>query len=482
MKYYIFFFSFLFCGFLGPSFAQNIIGPGDSDSTKNMHMAHGNKLHIISINVLGNKKTKTYIILRELHFKVGDSITTSDLNKNLIQAKQQVYNTRLFTDVQVTPEFISAFEIKINVIVKEKWYLYPTPQFQLVDRNFNEWIKTYNASLGRVIYGAKFAHYNLSGRRDQLRIYLLSGYARNISLSYLAPASNMSLTEGFGVSAGYTQNREISYRTSYLNKLLQYKNDSSFARKAFNSSVTYYVRKGLFKSHFYRFGFSHIAVTDSVLSPGFNPSYFNTNRSSISYPDVLYGFQYSNTDNNNYPLKGKVSALTFFKRGTGITGGINMFSIDASMNKYSSYSNNWYSSIEIGYKIKLPFTQAYINQGALGYQGFYLRGLEYYVVDGVAAMLARSTLKKKIIAFKIPMPFHLKALPTIPITLFAKTFVDVGYSYNKKDLDTRLNNRLLYTGGFGIDLLTFYDINLKFEYSFNQLGENGLFLHAKGGF
>ena len=45
-----------------------------------------------------------------------------------------------------------------------------------------------------------------------------------------------------------------------------------------------------------------------------------------------------------------------------------------------------------------------------------------------------------------------------------------------------LNNRLLYSGGFGIDILTLYDINLRIEYSFNQLGEKGLFLHNQSGF
>jgi hypothetical protein len=45
-----------------------------------------------------------------------------------------------------------------------------------------------------------------------------------------------------------------------------------------------------------------------------------------------------------------------------------------------------------------------------------------------------------------------------------------------------LGNRFLYTSGFGIDILTLYDFNLRVEYSFNQLGEKGLFLHAKGGF
>ena len=58
----------------------------------------------------------------------------------------------------------------------------------------------------------------------------------------------------------------------------------------------------------------------------------------------------------------------------------------------------------------------------------------------------------------------------------------MGYALTKDKYATNLSNRLLYSGGFGIDILTLYDINLRFEYSFNQLGKNGLFLHNQSGF
>jgi hypothetical protein len=32
-----------------------------------------------------------------------------------------------------------------------------------------------------------------------------------------------------------------------------------------------------------------------------------------------------------------------------------------------------------------------------------------------------------------------------------------------------------------VDFLTYYDINLRVEYSFNQLGGHGLFFHVKTG-
>jgi hypothetical protein len=41
---------------------------------------------------------------------------------------------------------------------------------------------------------------------------------------------------------------------------------------------------------------------------------------------------------------------------------------------------------------------------------------------------------------------------------------------------------MMYTAGFGLDIVTFYDFVFRFDYSFNQLGENGLFLHFKNEF
>ena len=159
-----------------------------------------------------------------------------------------------------------------------------------------------------------------------------------------------------------------------------------------------------------------------------------------------------------------------------------MFSVEAGLSKYYSLGRNWYSNFQLSGKIKLPFDQAYINQRALGYGDSYLRGLEYNVIDGAAHLLMRSTLKKKIVSFTIPFPFFPKIITKIPFSFFAKTFTDFGYVYNKPKYDTYLNNRFLYTGGFGIDVLTLYDINLRFEYSFNQLGESGLFFHTQSGF
>ena len=54
-----------------------------------------------------------------------------------------------------------------------------------------------------------------------------------------------------------------------------------------------------------------------------------------------------------------------------------------------------------------------------------------------------------------------------------------GIAYNPQPGENALSNSLLHSAGIGIDIVTFYDVILRFEYSFNQLGQNGLYLHRK---
>jgi hypothetical protein len=72
----------------------------------------------------------------------------------------------------------------------------------------------------------------------------------------------------------------------------------------------------------------------------------------------------------------------------------------------------------------------------------------------------------------------------IPISIYLKTYADLGYVqnypyYEELDINTRLSNNVLAGTGFGLDVVGFYDIVLRFEYSFNAEGEQGFFFHVK---
>ena len=436
------------------------------------------KLAVRNIILKGNKKTKDYLILREIQFKPGDTLLIGNLNEAFQLARQQVYNTSLFHEVNVELVMISAYDIDVVVTLKERWYFFPIPVFQVVERSFSEWLIKYKGDLSRVNYGLRLTHNNFSGRRDPFKLFLINGYTQNIAFSYGQPYSNKALTQGFGVGGGFSRNREMAYKTSEDNKMLFYKSNE-FVRKEMYVSLSLRLQKGILSRHQFNVGYSMLTVSDTILTAAYNPNFFNSTDNSQGILDLSYIFQYNNVNNIAYPLKGKTTSLTLLKRGLGFSGGTNLFLVQAAYNKYWAHAHNWYSSIRLIGNTRVPFNQPYINQRGIGYGDANLRGLEYYIVDGVAFGVVKSTLKKKLISFTIPMPFSSRLIPNIPITVFAKTYADFGYSYNKKEFYTYLNNRFLYTGGFGIDILTLYDINLKLEYSFNQLGNNSFFFTTR---
>ncbi|MBU3714380.1 MAG: hypothetical protein FGM46_05460 [Ferruginibacter sp.] len=478
----IFFGIFIVFGFSLPGIAQqstsvfptnNIDFLMDTDTTS--------MIHVDSILIIGNRKTKDYIILRELKIKKGDSITAVILKRLIKETRELIYNTNLFAEVDIEPSFISPSKVFIRINVKERWYIYPNPIFSLTDRNINEWWNVYNADLGRINYGIKFTHYNFTGRADQLRLNMLNGYNRNIFLEYNNPNISKDLNKGLSIGVNYIQNKEFPFKTSFDNQLVQFRKDN-YARESLSVLGVYKIRKGYYRRHSFSLQYTYIRVNDSVVNSKYNSAYFNSTSPSVSFIDFGYGFQYVNVNNINYPLKGEIFSTHITKRGLGISGGINMLMLDVSYRKFIPLPKKYYFSLQGFSKIKLPFNQPYINQRAMGYGNYYLRGLENYVIDGVFLFLTKVTFTKKIFSVKIPVPFRFNAIPNIPIALYAKTYTDGGYAHTNIETRSKLNNKLLYTSGLGVDIVSLYDITTSLEYSFNQLGQKGLFLHFRSSF
>jgi hypothetical protein len=107
------------------------------------------------------------------------------------------------------------------------------------------------------------------------------------------------------------------------------------------------------------------------------------------------------------------------------------------------------------------------------------------VIEGPFFFLNKTTFKKLIFSNK----YHWKAMPLeqfrhIPLAIYFKTYADFGYVKNYDDyeslgLNTRLTDKILQGTGFGIDVVGSYDVVLRFEYTFNAEGENGLFFHLR---
>jgi hypothetical protein len=112
-----------------------------------------------------------------------------------------------------------------------------------------------------------------------------------------------------------------------------------------------------------------------------------------------------------------------------------------------------------------------------------MQGYEYYVVDGVAGGCLKTTISKELFKFNIPLSISKhQTINYIPFRIYGKIYGNAGYAYNPQPGPNSLTNHMLYSGGAGIDIVTIYDVNIRLEWSFNQIGQNGLYLHKKTNF
>ncbi len=439
--------------------------------------SHEHLVLVADIAVNGNKRTKTYLILRDIPFRQGDYFNEKDLQKKLELAHNQLMNTSLFVDVQVYVASRNGELLFINIDVKERWYLLPLPYFKLVDRNFNDWFVEDKASLDRVNYGIKFSQYNVSGRNDNLNISLINGYNREVELNYKQPYADNSLKNGFQVAFVYSQQHQLNYGT-YLSKQEFYTADNGVAFNYLGFSGSYLYTPGVKTRHSFTIGYVRDEFSDSVFL--LNPGYFSNNAKSIRYPVFSYLLQYNGADNFAYPTTGLITDLSFIKKG-----------IDASMNVWQFTSHASYTmpiapktqiQFQEGSILTLPFHQPFYNEQLFGYGDIFLQGLEYYVIDGVAGSVVRATARRQILSCNFNTHLKSKIYNKIPFRMYLKTYGNMGYAYDQDPGNSLLNNRLLETCGVGIDVVTIYDIVLKFDYSFNQLGQQGLFFHTVSDF
>jgi outer membrane protein assembly factor BamA len=434
---------------------------------------HSSKVVIRNLLVSGNKKTKKYIIGREITFKEGSAYSISEILSGVQTSRQNLMNTSLFVDATVNFTNWVNDSMDIYADVKERWYLFPLPYLKPIDRNLNVWIKDYDLSLDRVNYGMKFIGQNITGRNDRLNAWLINGYTQRAALKYYNPFSDNSLRHGWGFDFSYSRNRELNYDTRD-NKQVFFKNPSKFIREQFYAGALYSYRKGSIERHYVRLGVQGESIADTVSR--LNPNYLGDSKRRVVYPELRYTYQYFDLNYIPYPTKGTSIEFELLKRG--FNKKVNLTQLQLRFGKYFTLPKKFYISSVAEGNIKLPFDQPFFNQSLLGYNDSFIRGLEYYVIDGVAGGYIRNTVGKEIAAVRFNTGLRSKTYGSIPFRFYLKAYGDAGYIYNKNNVLTNsLNNRFIYTGGIGLDIISIYDIVLRVEYSFNQKGENGLFIH-----
>jgi len=448
---------------------------------------HGKKIIITSIKLDGNYITKTSIILRELTFKKGDTVLLSNWAQTALRSKNNIMNTGLFNfaDIDTVTDSVGGKDVKIMVV--EQWYIWPYPEFQLEERNFNVWWNQDHRSLNKVDYGIFLSDNNTTGNKEILRVKLQLGYTQQIGLSYNIPYITKNQDLGLQFNVAYSKNKEIAY-TSIGNILTFLSTPDNTLQQQLTAAVDLTYRQGLYNTHYLELNFASCQINDTITK--LTKNYLPFNATNTAFLGGKYYFRRDLRDYVPYPLHGYYVDFSLNDYGMGMAlpqqHAFNILYAQSSIHKYGKISEKFFYSAEAEGKLSENGEQPYYLQRGLGYGNDFVRGYEYYVIDGNNYALIKAEVKYRLINIPLinlptqQLPFLRKRqFNKANFAIYLAAFSDWGYvgAANTDVENNFLANTPLWGNGVGLDMVTYYGIVVRFEYSFNQLGQSGFFLH-----
>ena len=434
---------------------------------------------INDIILSGNKITKDIIIFRELEFSVNDTLSITKFDSLITKSRKNLLNTSLFNFVTFSEEFVinknvASTTVSINFV--ERWYIWPSPIFEIAERNFNTWWET--KDLSRASYGFSLTIDNFRGRMEKLKIRLSTGYNYKYEFLYHIPYINKKQTIGLKFYAGLLQNHETS-AFSINDTIHYYKNENLYPKKKKYIGLQILKRPNIHNSQIFEIKYNQYQFTDSLLL--INPQYSINNFQKVRYFSFYYQYKSDFRDFKAYPLNGYYFDYVLDKSGFGLfKENLDVFFIKSTFRKYWKLCNRIYFAYMLSAKFSSNSFQPYFIQQGLGYGRNFPRAYEYYVIDGQNYGLLKTNFKFELIHERVIKFGFIPAenFNKLHLAVYLNIFADAAYVkdciYNENNT---LSNEFLYGTGLGLDIVTYYDIVWRIEYSINKMHESGFFLH-----
>ncbi len=446
-----------------PAHAQDSIPPLPQD------------ILVVGITIRGNKVTRERIILRELLVKEGDVLNTTEFYAQLERSRQNLMNTGLFNTVDLLPLFLDMRTVIVEVVVNERWYLWPAVVFDLADPNFNTWWLT--KDLSRVNYGLYLYQYNFRGQNETIYAKAQFGYTEQYALRYKVPYLDKAQKWGFSIGGGYEQQAEITTGT-VDNKRTLVRNPDGSNRDEWWGDLEVTLRRNHDVRHAWRLGFTDAEVQDTIVRTSLD--YFDGASTQTRYFSLGYTFLWDRRDVRIFPRSGHFAELRLDRLGLGVLGESepDITTIHVAGKRWWPVRDRWTLALSLRGKVTQGIPPYFVQEG-LGYSA-QVRGYEYYVADGEHYALAKGNV---VFTLFRPRNYRMEAIPmeafrTLHMALYLDLFADVGRVWdNRYSSANPLNDQWLSGYGVGLDLVTSYDQVVRGEYTLNALGEHGFFLH-----
>lgn len=446
-----------------------------------------NYLKIRHIIIAGNKKTKSYIIHREMTLHENDSFPAKEMDATLLQQRLNIFNIGLFNDVSINIKNWEEDSLDLFIQVRERWVIIPVPIIKFADRNVVEWWKQYNHDFKRLQYGAQLNWGNLTGRNDMLQVGMSFGFAQRLDMGYNIPTFDRK-KERVGLSIYFTMLRTKRIAFNTIDDRLAYMDlgkSWQFQKIEITPQVSF--RHKIHVTHYFSTGYGIAAISDSAYHA--NPNYFLGDKRQ-QYVKIGYNFVADYRNVRSYPTEGWMMSVNFTNYGLGFMK-TRMTTAGFQFSKYIQWKKQPRFSIAamIKWQFSWPLKQPYNLQSikSLGYEENAIRGYELNVMDGQHFLLFKNEYRCRVFSFQLSKIQKFKgknaavlnsSLAYLPLNLYLTAYFDAGYVWDRYFTDNnQYKNKWQFGYGVGLNFVTFNSKLFRIEYSVNRYLKKGLYLH-----
>ncbi len=425
------------------------------------------------VEVTGIKKTKPELIRFMITFQEGDTISLDELDKLVKTNQNNLYNTELFTRTDLK-HALKGDSIVFTIDVQERWYVWPNPYINLEERTFTEWWQ--DKDMDRLVLGAGLDWGNFTGWNDRMYLYGQLGYSRRITLQYQRPFLFPKPQIDGIISFFHVNNKEIGYGTEQGTLQLA-RLQSESMRRYYIGSIGFVKRLSPREQVQWSIGYRYFRPNDSIVY--FNDLYLTDGASAEHYPTIRAAYVRDERDVRSYPLSGFKLSWSAAMNGLPAIGTSKFGKFTVGFSHHIALSERWNFAYGTQNFFLAGKKVPYYDKFFVGL-GSFLRGYERYVIDGSFINLSKVEWKFGIFPRKIHhwnwIP--LKRFQDFPFGLYISAYSDLGYvrDWTFNNQDNYLKNKLLAGYGMGLNVITIYDLMMRIEYSFNHLGQHGLFI------
>ena len=129
-----------------------------------------------------------------------------------------------------------------------------------------------------------------------------------------------------------------------------------------------------------------------------NPNFLFGNSNTFEFSSLEYHYENEKRNSISYPIKGSFNEVILgFNKG--FNNGFNNVRLTAKTENHFSLKPRLYFGNSIKIKVQSNTSLPYVLNESLGFED-YLRGYEYYVLDGEHFALAKTALKYEVIPKK----------------------------------------------------------------------------------